>query len=73
MAAFVKYDSDGKILSFGVMSESNIAIQRTKKGELIKPVEFVEKGFDLNYKVQMDENKKAITILDGKAKLESRQ
>ena len=73
MAAFVKYDKDGKILSFGMMSEANIAIQKTRPGEFIKQVESVEKGFDAKYKVQMDDKKEPITTFDGKVKLESRQ
>lgn len=73
MAAFVKHDKDGNILSFGMMSEDNISIQKTRVGEQIKQVVSVEKGFDLKYKVQMDDKKKAITTVDGKVKLESRQ
>lgn len=72
MAAFIKHDEDGNILSFGMMSVSNIAIQRTRENEFIKEVDSVEKGFDKKYKVQLDSEKNPILSMTGKAQLQRR-
>ncbi len=71
MAAFVKHDANGNILSFGIMSKPNILIQKTRPGEKLISVAGVEKGFDKKYKILMD-GEIAETNLQGDAKLQRR-